>query len=323
MSELPPPVRTGRAPQQQTNEYDDGPYEFRPATKDGHKARLSIQGPSGSGKTWTGLKIAAGFAEGRRFAVIDTERGAASLYLDDIRTPFDTLPMHNYNPRNLIKALAAATHAGYPVVMVDSLTHFWKGSEGTLDQVEKFAKDKFGGNTFAGWKPAGDLQNDMIEALMTYPGHVVGTMRASRKWALERGRKDPVDMGIQAEQRKGIEYEFGVAAEMNKENQLRFIKSRCPAFRGLEIDQPDGGVDIAKPYLDWLRAGAKEIDTSAWVDAAGSLEATPAGLLALYREVEAASALATPLMHPETGQPTSLGDYIRTRGIALKAAAQQ
>lgn len=309
-----------------SDEYDDAPFVFQPASKDGHKARLSIQGPSGSGKTWTGLKIAAGLAEGQRFAVIDTERGAAALYVNDIDAQFDTLPMHRYDPRHLRKALAAAAQRGYPVVMVDSLTHFWKGADGTLDQVDKFAKAKFGGNTFAGWGPGGELQDEMIEALMAYPGHVVATMRSSRKWVLvenERGQKAPVDMGMKAEQRNGIEFEFGVAAEMNVDNQLRFIKSRCPAFRGMEIDQPDGAVDIAKPYLDWLRAGAKEIDTTAWVDAASSGEATPASLLALYREVEAASALATPLMHPETGQPTSLGDYIRTRGTALKAAAQQ
>lgn len=311
----------GSSGQAADNEYDDGPFVFRPATKDGHKARLSIQGPSGSGKTWTGLQIAAGLAEGRRFAVIDTERGAAALYVNDIDAQFDTLPMHRYDPRDLIKALAAAGQAGYPVAMVDSLSHYWKGADGTLDQVDKFAKAKFGGNTFAGWGPAGDLQNEMIEALMAYPGHVVATMRASVKWVLVD--KAPVNMGVKAEQRKGIEFEFGVAAEMNVDNQLRFIKSRCPAFRGLELDRPDGAVDIAKPYLDWLRDGAKEIDTSAWIDAASAAEATPDSLLALYREVEAASALATPLMHPETGQPTSLGDYIRIRGTALKAAAQQ
>ncbi|MCX4801732.1 ATP-binding protein [Streptomyces sp. NBC_01214] len=311
----------GNSSQPAGNEYDDGPFAFRPATKDGHKARLSIQGPSGSGKTWTGLQAAAGFAEGKRFAVIDTERGAAALYVNDIDAEFDTLPMHRYNPRDLIKALAAAAQANYPAVMVDSLSHYWKGTDGTLDQVDKFAKAKFGGNTFAGWGPAGDLQNEMIEALMAYPGHVVATMRASTKWVLVD--KAPVNMGVKAEQRKGIEFEFGVAAEMNVDNQLRFIKARCPAFRGLELDRPDGARDIAKPYLDWLRAGAKEIDTTTWVDAASSAAATPDSLLALYREVEAASALATPLMHPETGQPTSLGDYIRTRGTALRATAQQ
>ena len=109
---------------------------------------------------------------------------------------------------------------------------------------------------------------------------------------------------------------------MDEANRLRFIKSRCPSFRGLILNQPDGARDIAKPYLDWLRDGGKEIDPSVWVDAASAPEATPDSLLALYRDVEAASALATPLMHPETGKPTSLGAYIKERGTALKNAQQ-
>ncbi|MFJ5785393.1 AAA family ATPase [Streptomyces hydrogenans] len=321
MSQLPQPVRRAQPqPGNVADEYDDGPVTFRPASKDGQKARFSLQGPSGSGKTWTGLQIAAGFAEGQRFAVIDTERNAATLYVNDIQGGFDHFPMRRYNPRGLIKALAAAAQAGYPVVMVDSLTHFWKGADGTLDQVSQVADSKYRGNTFAAWKDGGEIQDDMVEALMSYPGHVVATMRSSEKWVLENGSKTPVSKGLLAEQRKGIEFEFGVAAELNRHNQLRFIKSRCPAFRGLELDQPDGAVDIAKPYLDWLRAGAKDIDTVAWVDAVGSATATPDSLLALYREVEAASALATPLMHPDTGQPTSLGAYIKERGQALKNA---
>ncbi|MGW3594958.1 AAA family ATPase [Streptomyces sp. NPDC005167] len=318
MSQLPPPTRTGRPQTAAASEYDDGPFAFRPATKDGHNASVAIQGPSGSGKTWTGLCVASGLANGQRFAVIDTERGAAALYVNDLDVAFDTLPMHRYNPRDLQKALAAAAQAGYPVVMVDSLSHFWKGTDGTLDQVEK-AKSKYGGNKFAGWKDGTPLQNEMIEALMAYPGHVVVTMRSYTDWVLENGQ--PVNKGMRVEQRRGIEFEFGVAAEMDKSNRLRFIKSRCPAFRGLVLDQPNGARDIAKPYLDWLRDGGKEIDPSIWVDAASSPEATPDSLLALYREVEAASALATPLMHPQTGQPTNLGDLIKERGTALKAAA--
>jgi hypothetical protein len=318
MSQLPPPVRTARQ-QPQVDEYDDGPFTFRPATKDGFNATVAIQGPSGSGKTWTGLSIASGLAEGQRFAVIDTERGAAALYVNDLDVAFDTLPMHRYDPRDLQKALAAAAQAGYPVVMVDSLSHFWKGTDGTLDQVEK-AKSKYGGNKFAGWKDGTPLQNEMIEALMAYPGHVVVTMRSYVHWVLENG--SPVNKGMRAEQRKGIEFEFGVAAEMDEANRLRFIKSRCPSFRGLVLNQPNGARDIAKPYLDWLRDGGKEIDATAWIDAASDVEATADSLLALYREVEAASALATPLMHPQTGQPTNLGSFIKERGTALKNAQQ-
>lgn len=322
MSQLPQPVRTAQPQQPQTDEYDDGPVVFRPASKDGQKARLSLQGPSGCGKTWTGLSIAGGFAEGERFAVIDTERNAATLYVNDLGVEFDHFPMRRYNPRGLIKALAAAAKAGYPAVMIDSLTHFWKGAEGTLDQVSQVADSKYSGNKFAAWKDGGEIQDDMIEALMSYPGHVVATMRASEKWVLEKGSKTPVSKGLLAEQRKGIEFEFGVAAEMDEANRLRFIKSRCPSFRGLLLNQPDGARDIAKPYLDWLRDGGKEIDTTVWIDAASSPEATPDSLLALYREVEAASALATPLMHPQTGQPTSLGAFIKERGTALKTAQQ-
>lgn len=315
----------GASSQPASNEYDDGPFDFVPATKDGHMARLSIQGPSGSGKTWTGLQAAAEFSGGQEFGVIDTERRAASLYINDLGIPFKTLAMHRYDPRDLRKALALAAGQNFPAVMVDSLSHFWHGADGTLDQVDR-AASKYGGNKFAGWKDGGELQAEMIEALMAYPGHVVVTMRSSRKWVLqenERGQKAPTDKGMKAEQRDGIEFEFGVAAEMDRENNLWFVKTRCPAFQGARLKKPHGGRDIAKPYLDWLRAGAKEIDTTVWVDAASSGTATPASLLALYREVEAASALATPLMHPETGQPTSLGDYIRMRGAALKAAAQQ
>ncbi|MEU3432302.1 AAA family ATPase [Streptomyces sp. NPDC006863] len=317
MNQLPAPTRIGRQ-QATSDEYEDGPFTFRPATKDGFNATVAIQGPSGSGKTWTGLSIASGLAEGERFAVIDTERGAAALYVNDLGVAFDTLPMHRYDPRDLQKALAAAAQAGYRVVMVDSLSHFWKGTDGTLDQVEK-AKSKYGGNKFAGWKDGTPLQNEMIEALMSYPGHVVVTMRSYVHWVLENG--SPVNKGMRAEQRKGIEFEFGVAAEMDENNRLRFIKSRCPSFRGLVLNQPHGAKDIAKPYLDWLRDGGKETDPSVWIDAANAPDATPDGLLALYREVEAARALAIPLLHPNTGAPISLGELIKERGTALKAAS--
>lgn len=248
MSQLPPPVRTGIQGRQQASPPQFG---FRPATKAGRKARLSIQGVSGSGKTWTGLGIAHGLSDGKPFAVIDTEKGAASLYAGIGGIQFDSCPMDNYDPRNLVQALDAAAQAGYPTVFVDSLSHFWKGTDGTLDQVER-ASSKYGGNKFAGWKDGTPLQNDMVAAILAYPGHVVCSMRSYTEWVLDNGK--PKQVGMRPEQRKGIEYEFDLAVAMDIDNTLEVLKSRCPGLNRKVIKRPQGARDIAGPLLAWLSA---------------------------------------------------------------------
>jgi hypothetical protein len=245
MSQLGQPVRT--APRAAAN--GSPQFSFAPASKAGRKARLSIQGLSGSGKTWTGLGICHGLSEGRRFAVIDTEKGAASLYAGIGGIQFDTLAMDRYDPRDLARALDAAAEAGYPTVFVDSLSHFWKGTDGTLDQVEK-ASSRYGGNKFAGWKDGTPMQNDMVAAILAYPGHVVASMRSYTEWVLENGK--PKQVGTRPEQRKGIEYEFDVAVAMDIDNTLEVLKSRCPALNRKVIQRPQGARDIAGPLLTWL-----------------------------------------------------------------------
>lgn len=249
MSQLPPPVRTGRPAAEQNGTPTQ--FAFRPASKAGRKARLSIQGMSGSGKTWTGLSIAHGLSEGRKFAVIDTEKGAASLYAGHHGIQFDSCPMDRYDPRDLIRVLDSAAQAGYPTVFVDSLSHFWKGTDGTLEQVEK-AKAKYGGNKFAGWKDGTPMQNDMVAAILDYPGHVVCSMRSYTEWVLENGK--PQRVGMRPEQRKGIEYEFDLAVAMDLDNRLEVLKSRCPSLHRKVIDRPNGARDIAAPLLAWLAA---------------------------------------------------------------------
>jgi hypothetical protein len=253
MSQLPPPVRIApHAAQNGTSQ----PFTFRPASKAGRKARVSIQGMSGSGKTWTGLSIAHGLSEGRKFAVIDTEKGAASLYAGIGGIQFDTCPMDRYDPRDLIRVLDAAAQAGYPTVFVDSLSHFWKGTDGTLDQVEK-ASSRYGGNKFAGWKDGTPIQNDMVAALLDYPGHVVASMRSYTEWVLNGGK--PERVGTRPEQRKGIEYEFDLAVAMDLDNALEVLKSRCPGLNRKVIQRPNGARDIAAPLLAWLAAEPEAI----------------------------------------------------------------
>ena len=246
MTQLGQPVRPAPGADQNGG---PAPFTFRPASKAGRKVRVSIQGMSGSGKTWTGLGIAHGLAEGKRFAVVDTENGASNLYAGVSGIDFDTCPMDRYDPRDLMRVLDGAASAGYPVVFVDSLSHFWTGLDGTLQQVEK-AAGRYGGNRFAGWKDGTPMQQDMVAALLAYPGHVVASMRSYTEWVLENGK--PKRVGTRPEQRKGIEYEFDVAVSMDLDNTLEVLKSRCPDLSRAVIKKPVGARDIAAPLLAWL-----------------------------------------------------------------------
>lgn len=310
--------RLNNSQQQASSEPAPVDFTFAPATREKAKARLALMGVSGSGKTWTGLRITHGLSP--RFAVIDTERGAASKYAGINGVTFDTLQLHAYDPRNLIGALAAAANAGYEAVLVDSMSHFWSGTDGTLEQVDRAAKARYGNNTFGGWKEGTPLQNAMVDALLSYPGHVVATMRAHTEWSLQtnaNGRKEPVRLGTRPEQRRGVEYEFDVVAQMDTENTLTVIKSRCPSLHALVLERPDG-VQIAKTLLDWLNDGAAGVDPATYVDRATADDVTFEELGQLRTEVDSRGLQSTPLLNPADGSATTLGDYIRARGLALK-----
>jgi superfamily II DNA or RNA helicase len=109
---------------------------FAKATKQAAKGRIALDGPSGSGKTYTALTVAQ--VLGHRIAVVDTEHGSASKYADLF--DFDTLTLDRYSPQILIEAFTAAGSAGYDVVIVDSLSHFWMGTDGMLEQVDKASR---------------------------------------------------------------------------------------------------------------------------------------------------------------------------------------
>ena len=93
---------------------------FKKATKHQSKLRLALDGPAGAGKTYTALTFATEIADaaGGRVAVIDTERGSASLYADQF--DFDVMEIRApYDPSKYIQGLRDAQAAGYQVVVID------------------------------------------------------------------------------------------------------------------------------------------------------------------------------------------------------------
>lgn len=225
---------------------------FQKATKKQAKARIGIIGPSGSGKTYTALKIASGL--GGKIAVIDTEHGSASKYADEFE--FDVLELDTYHPQKYIDGIIEAGKAGYDVLIIDSLSHAWAGTEGALELVEKNAA-KYGGNKFAAWRDVTPLHNKLVQSILSAPMHVIATMRTKVSYIQtqdEKGRTIIKKVGTEPIQREGMEYEFDIVAEMDLDHNFIVTKTRCKALDGLIVNKPDQ--TISKTILDWLTDGA-------------------------------------------------------------------
>lgn len=225
--------------------------QFVQATKQQRQLRLALMGPSGSGKTYTSLLLATEFAQGGKIAVLDTERGSASLYSD--RFKFDVCALENHKPQTYIEAIRMAAEAGYSVLVIDSLSHAWSGEGGVLDQVS--AK---GGNSFTeGWGKVGTpLQNQLIKAVLEAPMHVIATMRVKTEYSIEkdeRGKSVPKRIGLGAVQRDGVEYEFDITGQLSIDNVLTIEKTRMVSLAGTVITKPDG--KLAQQIMAWLADG--------------------------------------------------------------------
>lgn len=216
-------------------------------------------GCSGSGKTYSALAIASGL--GKRVAVIDTERGSASLYAGQFQ--FDVCELQIFHPEKYIQAIEDAGGAGYDVIVIDSLSHAWMGKDGALELVDSAAKRAKAGNSFAAWREVTPLHNALVEAILQSKAHVIITMRSKTEYVLEdndRGRKVPRKVGLAPIQRDGLEYEFTVVGELDLEHNLVITKSRCDALDNRVIQRP--GAPLARQLLTWL-TGAKEAPASA------------------------------------------------------------
>jgi len=295
-------------------------FKFEKATKKAAKARIALDGPSGSGKTFTALIIATTL--GRRVAVIDTEHRSASKYADLF--DFDTLALDRYSPQILIDALAAAGSAGYDSVVVDSLSHFWMGTDGMLEQVDRAAK-RAGEHGMSGWKEMRPVERKMIEALLAYPGHVICTLRVKTDWVEgedpRTGRKKMMKVGTKAEQREGLEYEFDIVGSLDLENELTVVKSRCPAVSGAVIPKP--GVEFAETVRSWLDEGQPTPSAAEIRDEVlATPDATREELLEVYRKAERLGLLGAAIV-TDTGDTATLGDFIKARGKNARSRPEE
>lgn len=298
---------------------------FTRATKQQRRARIFLSGPSGSGKTWTALTW--GRVLGEKIAAVDTEHGSMLAYADDF--PFDHLALDPpYTVERYIAALTAAADYGYDVLIIDSLSHAWAGKGGLLEMVDNYGR-AHRGDSFGAWRDVTPRHVEFVEALLSFPGHLIATARAKVDYQMQqndRGKWEPVKMGLAPIQRDGLDYEFDVVAEMAvPENVLRITKTRCSALTGVEQVKPDE--TVAKALAAWLGEGkpveSESRPTVADVFAQAKASTDVADLRALYKTAEQWHLLPSPVTWPDSDEETTLGEFIAARGREAQAYADQ
>ncbi|MDE1871765.1 MAG: AAA family ATPase [Candidatus Micrarchaeota archaeon] len=157
-------------------------FTFRPAVRENVGLLIGLIAPSGGGKTYTAMRLAIGIAGEKRFCVIDTEAGRAKHYADqfafdhgDLKPPF--------TPDAYAEAIHAADAAGYPVIVVDSMSHEWAGDGGILDMQEAEFQRMGGRDSakLASWIKPKMAHKQMVQKLLQIRAHLILCFRAEEK----------------------------------------------------------------------------------------------------------------------------------------------
>jgi hypothetical protein len=277
---------------------------FRPAAKEAVKARIALHGPSGSGKTFTALTLATNLAD--KVAAIDTERGRMKEHQRRFR--FDHFSPEKFDPRDLTKLLAQAANYGYGAIVIDSFSHYWMGTGGALEFVDAH-EGKSGGKFSAGWKEYRPIENAMLDAVLAYPGHVIVTMRVKTAYTVEtvNGKAKPTKVGLKPEQREGVEYEFSIVGELDRNHIMTVTKSTCEDLQDAEIPKP--GVETAAIIAEWCSDGTPTPDALEYRDQALKPDMTYQDLRKLHQELKERRMLGAAIID-EHGDDTTLGAMI-------------
>lgn len=224
--------------------------QLKQATRKAVKLRLNIASPSGFGKTYGALLLAYGLAsDWTKIAVIDTENDSASLYahLGNFQTLALTPP---FSPERYIEAIHVCEQAGVEVIIIDSITHVWKGQGGLLEYQNAL------GGRYQDWAKATPLYQRWLNTILQSQCHIITTNRKKQGYnMITQNNKTKVEKaGLEDEIRDGYDYEVTVALEIVNDNHLaKASKDRT----GLFMNKPEFVItaETGKKLLDWCNQG--------------------------------------------------------------------
>lgn len=231
---------------------------FETVTREKSKLRLALTGPSGAGKTLSALYISYGItSDWSKVALIDTEHKRGKFYAN--RSDLDTgaflyaelTPPYSAEKYKKYVEEASKIVGEDGVVIVDSFSHAWNNEGGVLDYKETIAA-KPGKTSYTAWNEAGKVQNSLVNTILAVDCHTIVTMRSKMEYVMEendKGKKQPVKVGLAPIQRDDTEYEFDIVLDIARSHIAVASKDTTFLDKYGAIITPELGSQL-KSWLD-------------------------------------------------------------------------
>jgi len=242
-------------------------FTFRPAIRKNASLLIGLIGASGSGKTYSAMRLASGISGAKPFAVIDTEAGRALHYADQFK--FDHGDLHPpFRPDAYVEAIHAADAAGYPVIVVDSMSHEHAGEGGLLDwqeeELTRMAGDDYRKREsckMAAWIKPKMSHKAMVQRLLQVRAHLILCFRAEEKVRMEKDERNKtviVPQGWQPVCEKNLPYELTASFLLTCDkpgfpHPIKLQEQHRALFTRPTIDEECG-----KGIAEWATGGTEQ-----------------------------------------------------------------
>lgn len=274
-------------------------FTFRPAVREAVGLLIGLAGGTGSGKTFSALRLAKGICGDKPFALIDTEAGRAKHYADQFKFDHGDLKPP-FRPDAYTEAIMAADQAGYPVIVVDSMSHVWAGDGGVIDwqedELERMAGSDYAKRErvkMAAWIKPKVSHKHMVQKLLQVRAHLILCFRAEPKIEMVKGKDGKIEI-VAKQSLTGLDgwipvCEKNLPFELTASFLLMADKPGIPRPIKLQeqhkilfpLDKPITE-ESGKLIAEWASGGtAREIDYAKTIQSATTLEELSAAWIAI------------------------------------------
>lgn len=241
-------------------------FEFEDMERTQSKLSVAIMGPSGSGKTTAAIKIAMGI---RDQLYPGTSLKDIGLFVDSERRSstkavgrsvggetLEALTLYPFEPPydvyKLMKLMEFAVSKGKKIMILDSGTHFWSGTNGILERVAELevqlAESK---KMYGAWSEKEIIaKKNALKNLMTSSDlHLIVCFRAKTEYVLEpnaRGKLTPKAIGLKEDMQTDVRYEFDAFLSLDRDTHaVNILKDRLGyAEIRMTSENPDAPITV-------------------------------------------------------------------------------